>query len=136
MSSGDLPIICSGLDPPPVQDVLTCALLMTPLHSKANNGSSSCNPTIEWRTPPLEQAYDVSLKRAVKRQQTNSTGSGTAVHYIGVRDIVWPKWDSALDWCHYFGDKGGTDVIRAEAAHVWEVVRHAVEVGAKHKPCT
>jgi hypothetical protein len=115
---------------------------MASSHSKANNGSSSCDPTTEWRTPPLEQAYDVALTRAVKRwharqtlNRTNSTHTGTSVHYIGVRDIVWPKWDTALDWCHYFGDKGGGDVIRAEAAHVWGLVRHAVEAGAKRKPC-
>jgi len=61
---------------------------------------TSC-PPMDFRTPPAVDMVNRALHDAAKKHR---------VHYIDLSDIVGPMWDSAIDYCHYYGK-----VFNAEA---------------------
>lgn len=61
---------------------------------------TSC-PPMDFRSPPAVDMVNGALHAAAKKQR---------VPYIDLSHIVGPLWDSAVDYCHYYGK-----VFNAEA---------------------
>ena len=61
---------------------------------------TSC-PPMDFRSPPAVDMVNRALRDAAKKHH---------IPYIDLSDIVGPLWDSAVDYCHYYGK-----VFNAEA---------------------
>ena len=81
--------------------------VLTMSHDPIGCKASAC-PAEDWRIPPMVEAYNDAIRRAVR-------AAANDVELIELEDITSPVWDHSADWSH-----SAIEVQHVMVTRIWE----------------